>query len=239
MIRLTQLSGFEPRTERGRGTLMTTSASASLSAVRWLWLTAALALAACLLPWVTNPAAGLSLNPTDLAEWTTLAPAVQAQTPPLFTSFLLRTPLLIVALLVAFAAGRKNGWATLLILLLAAAQLPPFEFLKDSGNSNYRQQLMMAVLTAGLGLGALYGLPRRFVLTGAGITAALGLLAALAGVTSALHEMQAFALAAQAGPGLLLYGAAMLATVALALVAGIKKRRVEAPPGTSSWVEVS
>ena len=218
---------------------MTTSASASLSAVRWLWLTAALALAACLLPWVTNPAAGLSLNPADLAEWTTLAPAVQAQNPPLFTAFLLRTPLLVVTLLVAFAAGRKHGWAAILILLLAAAQLPPFEFLKDSGNSNYRQQLMMAVLTAGLGLGALYGLPRRFVMTGAGIAAALGLLAALAGVTSAVREMQAFALGAQAGPGLLLYGGAMLAIVALAAYTEIKKRRGEAPPGTSSWVEVA
>lgn len=218
---------------------MTTSASASLSAVRWLWLTAALALAACLLPWVTNPAAGLSLNPTDLAEWTTLAPAVQAQTPPLFTSFLLRTPLLIVALLVAYATGRKHSWAALLILLLAAAQLPPFEFLKDSGNSNYRQQLMMAVMTAGLGLGALYGLARHFVLTGAGVVTALGLLAALAGVTSAVREMRAFAPGAQAGPGLLFYSAAMLAIVALAANTGIKKRRGEAPPGSSSWVEVS
>jgi len=82
-------------------------------------------------------------------------------------------------------------------------------------------------------------MPRRFALTSAGIVAALGLLAALAGVASALHEMRAFALAAQAGPGLVLYCAAMLATVALALVAGIKKRRDEAPLGSSNWVEVA
>jgi len=196
---------------------------------RWLWLTAALALTACLLPWVSNSAAGLSFNPTDLAEWTSLAPAVQAQTPPLFTTFLLRTPLLIVALLVALAAGRKHGWAALLILVLAAAQLPPFEFLKDSGNSNYRQQVLMAALTGVLGLLVLFRLPERHALASAGIVAAAGLLAALVGVAGALREMQTFGLAAQIGPGLLLYIAAMLSTMALTLLAGIKKRRGKAP----------
>lgn len=205
---------------------------------RWLWLAAAAALASCLLPWLVNPAAGLSLNPVDLAEWTSLTPAVQAQTPPLFTTFVLRTPLLVVALLAGLAANRHRGWAALFILLLAVAQLPPFEFLKDAGNSNYRQQLLMAVLTGGLGLIVLFRLPRRFTLAGAGITAGFGLMAALLGVASALREMQAFALPVQIGPGIVLYCAALVGVLVVTVATGIKKRRVTAPLDHSGRAEV-
>lgn len=201
---------------------------------RWWWLIAAVALASCLLPWLVSPAAGLSLNPIDLAEWTSLAPAVQAQTPPLLTTFLLRAPLLVVALLIALAANRYRGWAGLFILLLAAAQLPPFEFLNDSANSNYRQQLLMAVLTGGLGLLVLFVLPRRFALSAAMVVATLGLIAAVLGIASALREMQSFALPVQVGPGFALYGAALGSGLVLAATAGIKKRRQAAPLPQSS-----
>ncbi|MFN8380227.1 MAG: hypothetical protein U0452_16325 [Anaerolineae bacterium] len=201
---------------------------------RWLWLIAAVAMASCLMPWLTNPAAGLSLNPDDLAEWTSLAPSVLAQTPPLFTTFLLRTPLLIVALFIGLAATRHRVWVTLLILVLAAAQLPPFEFLKDSGNSNYRQQLLMAVLTAGLGMAVLFGIPRRFALTGAAIVSILGLAAALVGTMSALRDMQAFALPVHIGPGVVLYSVALISMIAWAATTGIKKRRVHAPLSQST-----
>ncbi len=203
-----------------------------------LWWLIALALAACLLPWVVNPGAGLSLNPADLAEWTSLSPTVQAQSPTLLTTFLLRTPLLVVALLVGFATARFRGWAALGILLLATAQLPPFEFLADSGNANYRQQALMAGLTAGLGLLALFAVPRRLSLPGVFAVSAAGIIAAWLGMISALTEMRAFGLAAQPGDGIVVYSAALVGAFAVALQAGIKKRHPATPPSASEPAEL-
>lgn len=197
---------------------------------RWIWLMAGLVLVSCLLPWVTLPGAGLSLNPTDLAEWTSLAPAVRAQTPALLTTFLLRTPLVIAALLVALAADQRRAWAALLIALLAVAQLPPFEFLADSGNSNYQQQALMAAWTFGLGWLFLFALPRRRVPETMAVTALAGLLCAITGVAGALGEMRAFGLSPQVGVGAILYSGTLAVAFLAGIASGIKKRRTETPP---------
>lgn len=200
---------------------------------RWLAWFALTAIAACLLPWVVNPGAGLSLNAVDLAEWTSLSPAVQAQTPALWTSFLLRTPLWVTTLLAVLAArGRALGWVTLLIVALSAAQLPPIEFFGALDNANYRQQFLMAVLTAGGGLLAVTFSRRINPLIGGALVAVIGLVAVMAGASGAAAAMQAFGLPAPAGPGLLVYGAA-LAFIAVAAAAGIKKRRATTPPSES------
>ena len=197
---------------------------------RWIWLLVGLVLTSCLLPWVVNPGAGLSLNAVDWAEWTSLAPAVQAQAPALLTPFLLRTPLLIAAVLVGLAADRHRGWAALLIALLAAAQLPPFEFLADTGNANYQQQALLAAWTLGLGWLVLFALPRRSIPVGLAVTALAGLAAALAGVVSAFDAMRAYGLDARIGPGAVLYGGALAFALGLAVSTGIKKRRGITPP---------
>jgi hypothetical protein len=196
-----------------------------------LWL-AALALLACALPWVSNPGAGLSLNPVDLAEWTSLHPAIQAQSPPLLTTFLLRTPLLVVAALIGLSVGRAARWpAALAIAALAVAQLPPFEFVRDLESANYRQQALMAALTLAGGWLALFGIQRdRGGIIGA-VVALAGLIAAVFGAAGALGAMRDFGLPAQPGPGLLVYSAALIGVALLPLVpSGIKKRRALTPP---------
>lgn len=199
---------------------------------RWFWWLGAVALLACALPWALNPGAGLSLNPADLAEWTSLNPVIRAQSPPLAATFLLRTPLLVVAALFGLAAGHSARWlALLLILVLAAAQLPPFEFVRDLANANYQQQALLAALTTLAGLLALFVLPRSRA-PGVGAAAAIaGLAAAFIGACSAITEMRALGLNTVAGPGLGVYSAALVIAAALpAISAGIKKRRAETPP---------
>lgn len=113
-----------------------------------------LALAGYLLPWLSLGANGLTYNGYDLAEWTTLNPAVQVGTPPLLPSLLLRLSLVCVALLVVLI-GTQSKWLKLVFLTgFTIALLPPFEFLANSANPNYRQQFGLSVFTflAGLAL---------------------------------------------------------------------------------------
>ncbi len=98
------------------------------------------------LPWILAPSGAMTLNAYDLAEWTSLHPAQQGTSPPLMTPLMLRLqPLILSVLLGAIApAGRMKAAAALMILALAIAQLPPFEFLYDVNNLNYRQQFFLA-----------------------------------------------------------------------------------------------
>ncbi len=110
-----------------------------------------------MLPWLTGIGAALSFHAYDLAEWITLMPASNAETPPLLTAFLLRLPLLCAGVISAVFSlhWHGNGGARALFtsvwLALAAANLPPFEFLSYPDNPNYRQQAVMAGLTITIG----------------------------------------------------------------------------------------
>lgn len=199
---------------------------------RWFWWLGFISLLACTLPWTLNPGAGLSLNPTDLAEWTSLNPAVRAQSPPLLTTFLLRTPLLVIAVLFGLAGNRGTRWlAALLIFLLAAAQLPPFEFVHDLANVNYQQQTLLAALTLLLGIAALLTVSGQHVL-GAGLVISIaGLVAAFFGAYSAVAEMRAFGLDTITGPGMVFYSIALFGAIVLSIIGTrIKKRRTHTPP---------
>ncbi len=112
------------------------------------------ALVGYLLPWIVAPSAPMSLNAYDLAEWVSLHPSQHHTTPPLHTSLLLRAHLAFLSVLFAIVSvkGQSRLVLALSILILAAAQLPPPEFVLDPGNLNYRQQFGLALtsLVAGL-----------------------------------------------------------------------------------------
>ncbi len=111
------------------------------------------ALIACYLPWINHPAAALSFNAYDLAEWTSLSPAVRSGSLPLLAPFLLRAVFGGLALLFGLRALRSDGiWArlgyALLALILALTLLPPFEFFRGAGDDpNYRQQALITLGT--------------------------------------------------------------------------------------------
>jgi hypothetical protein len=112
-----------------------------------LWLLILAAFCAYALPWLTLGGIGLTFNGYDLAEWTTLHPSVQGSTPTLFTSLLLRLPLVCVAIVVIVSRTLPIWLRFLLFVGLVIALLPPFEFLGALGNPNYRQQFGLSVFT--------------------------------------------------------------------------------------------
>ncbi len=186
--------------------------------LRVLLTVCVLAFVGCVLPWSLNPGAGLTFNLLDLAEWSSLHPAVHAQQPPMLTSLLLRLPWVALALLLAlFSTGRGRFAAGLAVALIAAGLLPPFEFLASSGDPNYRQQALTAAVTLGAGLAAVAAPQRvRPVLIIA--VSVLALLAALAGLAEALRLMRELRLPTLPGPGALLFVISMAVLAASTLV---------------------
>lgn len=164
-----------------------------------LLLLALLLLIMYTLPWLDGGSRALALGAYDLAEWTSLHPAVRGQSPPLLTTLLLRLPLACVAVWVAWWPAPARLWGRLvqglIALLLTAALLPPLDFFTNSADVNYRQQFMLAVLTLAA---VLPGLSLRLARARWGIAALALLLAAAsaaAGTTQAASLFDALGLA--------------------------------------------
>lgn len=175
-------------------------------------------LVAYLLPWVINPGASLSPGGYDLAEWATIHPAAMGENPPLLTGLLLRLPLLCAALAFAFwlqpsTTNRVIG--AVIVILMGIALLPPFEFLDDPGNWNYRQQIALAVVTV---IGGLFGVTGwlRSVRPIIGVFAALmGAAACMLGLSSVFSLMQTFNLPVSIGAGAIFTTVVFLVGVAI------------------------
>ena len=72
------------------------------------WLLIGVMIAGYVLPWVINPGVSLTLGGYDLGEWTSLHEAVRGEQPALLTSFLLRLPLALIAMLIGVAASQPH-----------------------------------------------------------------------------------------------------------------------------------
>jgi len=143
----------------------------NLSRIPWYIV----ALVAYYLPWIYHPAAGLTFNAYDLAEWVSLHPAVRGASVPLVAPFLLRVVLGGLALLFCLRALRSDRtWVRLayagLAVLLAITLLPPFDFFRGAWDDpNYRQQFALAIGTL-IGLVALAAINRRGKIASNGTT---------------------------------------------------------------------
>jgi hypothetical protein len=174
-------------------------------------LLAVVLLASCvvayLLPWVNSPGASLSFGAYDMAEWASLTPAVRTETPPLFTSLLLRLPLACIAVLFAASVAHARRPAIVwlgvfLVVSLAALQLPAFAFLTTGRQDpNYQQQLFLALLTLVLGLAALFVQRQRWWMLTVWGVGMLGASASLWGLLRAYDVMQSHALPITIGMG--------------------------------------
>ena len=164
-----------------------------------IYVIAALMFALYLLPWVVNPAASLTPNGYELAEWTSLHPAVRGANPPLLTSLLLRLPLVCLALLIAFTTRR--GIPPVVIVLVVTAGLLPLGLLDAVDDPNYRQQGALALLTligGAVGISGVLPRYRRFIATGIALIAAA---ASIIGLLQGVDLMLGFELPAQVGLG--------------------------------------
>jgi phosphoglycerol transferase MdoB-like AlkP superfamily enzyme len=184
--------------------------------LRWPWLWGAVL--AYYLPWVVNPAAALTFNAYDLAEWTSLPPSVRGGSIPLLAPFLLRGVLGLLALLFGLRALQHTDWQrwlhVLLALGLAITLMPPLDFFRGTfDDANYRQQFA-------LGIGTLTGLVVLAALAGrwlpalalrrieAGI-AALAMVSALAGEILAQGVVRSFNIPAPLGVGVVAFVACL------------------------------
>ena len=163
-----------------------------------------LALAGYLLPWVTAPNSAMTLNAFDLAEWTSLHPLQQGATPQLLVPLLLRAQLSILATLIALWSTSRNEriLAFLFVVLVAAAQLPPLEFLNNIADANYRQLLFLAVATILLATGLGYMLPARFRPIVIILLAITGIVTSLLGQSQAIELYQVTLERGETGGGL-------------------------------------
>jgi len=112
-------------------------------------------------PWFTHPTAAFTMNAFDLAEWSSLHPAVRSSSPPMLTSLLLRLPhVLLVAALALAANGLPDVRARWIVrglaLLLALRMVPPTDFFSGAtDDGNYRQLALLTAAGLGLALGAI------------------------------------------------------------------------------------
>ncbi len=192
--------------------------------LRFPWLLAALV--AYYLPWISHQAAVFSLNAYDLAEFTSLDPAVRGGSIPLVTPFLLRSVMAGLALLFGIRALKAGSsrirWGyTALALWLAITLLPPLDFFRGAwGDPNYRQQfglsigtLLVLVVFAGA---RTRGLTSQRLVQLEIAVAVLVVVAAIVGEIQALQVFRALRIAAPVGVG----AVALVACLALAVFAG-------------------
>lgn len=113
-----------------------------------------LTLCAYCLPWVVHRGASLTFSGYDLAEWSSLNPAVRSTSPPLLLTFALRLLAVLTCLLYELWPLSGRVWAWLRIgvaLFVAIALLPPFEFFGSNlDDPNHQQQAALALLLLGL-----------------------------------------------------------------------------------------
>lgn len=184
-----------------------------------------LALACYFAPWYTHTTAAFTLNAFDLAEWTSLHPAVRADSPALLTSFLLRMPqlALIVALALhanGFGDARARWLLRAVALVIALRFLPPREFFgAATDDPNFRQMMLLTVLSAGgIAAAVLVGrLPQRWQAWGLTAVLALGVGAGWWGLSRAHPLLDSFEIAVGIGvgaPGFTVF-AALVTLVAL------------------------
>jgi len=104
-------------------------------------------------PWTTTGVTAFSVNLYDLAEWSSLNPAVRSGPFPLLATFCLRATVGLLAfrltLQAASSPGRTFRWTIrALALLIAIGLLPPMDFFRGAfDDPNYRQQFIVAVVS--------------------------------------------------------------------------------------------
>jgi hypothetical protein len=168
-----------------------------------LWIGA---ITAYFLPWVVTPGMSLHLGAYDLAEWVSLILPQR----PLTTVMLLRIPPLCLAMIAALLLGQVrfswHWWIGLMIVVITStALLPPFEFISQRDDVNYRQQFLIAVSTLIVGLVCLTPLLDRVRGIAVPVVGVIAIGVSIAGLGQAQTFMQELALPIETGAGGILF----------------------------------
>lgn len=173
------------------------------------------------LPWIVSSSAAMTLNAFDLAEWTSLHPAQGHTSPPLLAPLLARAQLVILTVTFAVIASR-GPWrsvSAVAVFFLALAQLPPFEYVYDIANLNYRQQFVLALASLIAGLLVTRTGQRRIVRILLFALPAVGIVTVYAGVSQAFEVYRPLQPVASAGLGPWILIASYIGIIAIGLLA--------------------
>lgn len=206
----------------------------------WWVLVGVLTMAVCYhIPWVTHDTAGFTMHGFDLAEWTSLHPAVRSSSPGLLTTLLLRVPLLAVVFALALVANSADDermrWAIRICALLFAVRfIPPKEFFTSSSDdSNYRQMALLTLLS-----GAAVGVSLLIARLSQGVQKTLFVVVVVSGVVSGWWGLSRsgelfdnFELDVSYGIGIYGYTAAALLSVLVTLTISARESEPSASPG--------
>ncbi len=189
----------------------------------WLLAGLLLALGCYHLPWYAHDTAGFTMHGYDLAEWASLHPAVRGSSPPMLTSFLLRAPLwALLAALALTANGLRDPrvrWIVRVgVLLLALRFVPPKDFFTTATDDpNYRQMLLLALLSAASVGGAMLfaRAPSRLQTALLQVVLVLGIISSWWGLSRAGQLLHDFEIDVRAGAGFAGYTLLLVALVLL------------------------
>ncbi len=171
------------------------------------------------------------MNGFDLAEWTSLHPAVRASSPTLLTSLLLRMPHVMLAFALALAANgltdaRMRWIVRAVAVLLALRMVPPMEFFTETRDDpNYRQMALMTVMGLAA-VGTALVTPKRWQMLALASTLIIGVVAGWMGLTRSAELLDNFQIITKIGPGIIgltVFSAA--GVVMIASVSELKKGR--------------
>lgn len=178
-----------------------------------------IALVGCFIPWIVVPVGGLQMGAYDLAEWSSLVPAVRQAAPFMWPALALRLPLAFVGVLFSlYTAQNHRGWAVTIAIVTAIALLPPLEFFTIyRDDANYRQQFIIAVGTLIIGIMGIGLRDQNKQMTLIVIVCLLGCIASVVGLGQAYTLMGSFSLhpTLGLGGGMTILGLAIIAAVVI------------------------
>lgn len=184
------------------------------------------------MPWVAHDTAGFTMNGFDLAEWSSLHPAVRSAS--MQTSLMLRAPLLALVVMLALIANGAEDmrWRWILrlgALLLALRLVPPKEFFDGATDDpNYRQMgWMTGVGLLAVGVAVMIArVPRGWHAVGIAAAGLAGVLAAWDGLSRANLLLDNFQIETAVGGGIMLYTVAVLMALVLAAWPAVHRFRL-------------
>lgn len=201
----------------------------------WLTLIALVAaFGAYHMPWITHEAAVFTNNAFDLAEFMSLHPSVQYESPALYTPLLLRMPIIIIALLITLSAGQlsseKAQWLWRGFGLLVVLRLnPPAAYYSFSGASLNDQQLGNMMLAGLAGVVLLIAVNRIFTpiiyAIATTIVSIIGIYVAVAGQVNSFEILDLLQLDVGTGGGFALFVLLMILIAAHGIWRGVEAFR--------------
>ena len=206
----------------------------------WMLIGLLLACVGYMLPWYTHDTAGFTTSAFDLAEWSSIHPAVRSSSPPMLTSLLLRLPLVALIAGLALTSNRFGDARVRWIirggaLLLALRFVPPGDFFSNaSGDPNYRQMAQLftaSVMLVGVII-ALFRVAQKWQSAALVMVLVVGVITGWMGLSDAGILLDNFEIDVRIGPGIVGYTSCVAIVIMIAIWPRANARQQSAMPNS-------